>query len=874
MGKLVRLPTGGVAESPLIVRVAGVPMTTLARSRCAESAKRARELARLRVWLRREGSDLADALHAAIGGLPPGGLKPQLVGLRRSLHQVRRPVRAEWNDRIAAVLPASDAERVHGWLRELGEADRLRTRLAETLAVESNAAREALRAGAAHAHFRRALSQSSPTLAAELDKWLADPQACPRRQSLVRLTKYLSRAAAKTSPYSTFTVSGVATWRDNGPPVWLDRSAPVSGVLELHGTLVRDLVTALGERPDAGSAGAVRPDAMLVVNPSATIHDGTVLFLGRGAREPIIAVPADEALLACMRVARETGGCTIGELRARLAVEERDGRLDRFMSGLVTAGLFDYRPVVADQAPDALAELACRARGGDADGVEIARLLDDVRAELSRPVQPPDVDGHVRRQRNLRSAADTLAARLQISADLGKGLFHENAVFTRPAAACAISDWRPALADLDVVRRLLAVADPALPLRLALGRYAGERFGGGATVPWMTLYRAMHGESADASDPAAREVHRLLRIAPGAPAPLAASPLARLRELSEIRSHTWRILRDTGRLDAKVIADQVADWPDWITPPPRMCFYTQAFEDAGTLRLAVNVTHAGHGRGRSRLARLIPLAGGPAPDWRHRPAAEPAPDEPVPAELCGMFGAADNVRAPSLPLELDYPYTASRRPATERIVLGDLTVVHNPETDLVWLTAPGLGPPLRPMHLGMMADPLLPPMARLLTAAFGGGYYLNAALQLPLATAAGTVGVTASQRIEVGRIVLRRATWTTPREAIPARHPADTDADYLTRLVGWLDEHGIPLRCFVRTWPGDPRDPNTAQWARGLLGRSRKPLYVDFANLYLLLAFERILPDPDHTVMFEEALPDPEDGRFGAAEFVVEVGDA
>jgi hypothetical protein len=59
--------------------------------------------------------------------------------------------------------------------------------------------------------------------------------------------------------------------------------------------------------------------------------------------------------------------------------------------------------------------------------------------------------------------------------------------------------------------------------------------------------------------------------------------------------------------------------------------------------------------------------------------------------------------------------------------------------------------------------------------------------------------------------------------------------------------------------------------------KARKPLYVDFANWFLCMVFERLLAQPADTVMFREALPQPEDaiasGAGGArvGEVVVEL---
>jgi hypothetical protein len=313
-----------------------------------------------------------------------------------------------------------------------------------------------------------------------------------------------------------------------------------------------------------------------------------------------------------------------------------------------------------------------------------------------------------------------------------------------------------------------------------------------------------------------------------------------------------------------------------------MTCYLQLTRDEEPLRLVVNAAHGGHGRGRSRALHLIRQAGGrvphdPAWDLTARDGAPGATTGvPALAEVGGMFGFTPNVRLPSVPYEIDYPFTVSCRPAGQRIPVGDLAVVHDPGTGLVSLFAGGLKSEVKALHLGMMAEALLPPAARLLAQAFGCAYLVYA--NLPLLTSPRAVSVPETvlsfARVEVGLVVVRRARWVAPADQVPARRKGEPDAGYLLRIVGWLAAHGIPARCFVRmsgdrvtTDPAMPRRP----------GKSRKPVYVDFANWYLVQAFERMLADPGPAVIFEEALPapggalGPDHGQPSVTEFLVEI---
>jgi hypothetical protein len=129
-------------------------------------------------------------------------------------------------------------------------------------------------------------------------------------------------------------------------------------------------------------------------------------------------------------------------------------------------------------------------------------------------------------------------------------------------------------------------------------------------------------------------------------------------------------------------------------------------------------------------------------------------------------------------------------------------------------------------------------------------------------------------RVEIGRVVVCRARWVVPTAQVPARPKGEPDAGYLLRMVEWLLAHDIPSRCFVRMNETPTTDGPDGERR---FDKSRKPVYVDFANWYLVQAFERMLAAAGPVVVFEEALPapedapDPEHGPASVTEFIVEI---
>jgi len=237
-------------------------------------------------------------------------------------------------------------------------------------------------------------------------------------------------------------------------------------------------------------------------------------------------------------------------------------------------------------------------------------------------------------------------------------------------------------------------------------------------------------------------------------------------------------------------------------------------------------------------------------------------------EISGAFGTALDARVPATRREVEYPGTESTRTPADRIPLGTVLAVHDPRTGLVGLVDGRSGRPVRPVHLGLLTEALLPAAVRLLVR-MSGSTVLPPGWTEPVPPPLPRPGtVTGTPRVEVGRVVLRRARWLVPVAAL-VREPGESDAGHLLRLARWRRRHGIPARAFLHA--GGP-----AAATGEAFDKTRKPLYVDWESGPLAATAERFLrgaSGPAGTVAIEEALPDPAaaDGSQRAVELLVEV---
>lgn len=214
--------------------------------------------------------------------------------------------------------------------------------------------------------------------------------------------------------------------------------------------------------------------------------------------------------------------------------------------------------------------------------------------------------------------------------------------------------------------------------------------------------------------------------------------------------------------------------------------------------------------------------------------------------------------------------------------------MHDRHTQRLHLAHRPTGRVVRPLHLGLLATPLLPLPARLLVEAFGQTSYafwsdwpqlwrlLPPEPTVPPGRGPAVTpgaGWTKMPRLAIGALVLRRATWFIDGGRAPARTAGEPDAAHLVRVHTWRAALGLPQRCFLRVLTPRPADGFTGP---ALHDKDRKPVYLDFAHAHLVRVFERAAAT-GRPLLLTEALPDlhdapaHRDGDRYATEFLIEL---
>ncbi len=834
-----------------VVRVAGLPMEVLRRLRCEATIGAVEELVALQDRLRVEGEQLSQALYDVVGTVDDPALRRRLLALRRCVYQVRPP-RPGVLDGVWAVLPADLAAGVAAWQQCLAQLDALRARAETTLARESGQMRLALADAAGDDWFRQGLVLASPDLYAELVKWRpAGPGARSDDQLEVSLAKYLGRAAAKTTPYSTFTSLAEGRWTPAGPypvqcvRVWTRRSA-----VELAVRI------ALYLRRELASFPELRWHVRLRVNPTVT-QDGAMLHffpsrsLSRQHSEAVAEVAVTPTLQRVLEAIRAVPDPCYATVAATLDPASGTAGV-AYLDHLVEVGLLEAQLDVADQSLDHLGALSDALAEGTGPRVDALRkLLKRLRAQLTRLA---DGGGAQERSTSARAVGDTLHA-LYAQLDWtrrGLDVPVKDAVFEDTVVAgldyrFALPDWTGVLDDLRLLAGLSGLYDRCLPPRLALVAFCTDRYGPGSRVGFLEWCRAVRDE---VRRPGA-DLGTILTV-PWLAATAGLDILERIKQLRwQITAHVRKSPVDQAgirRIDRRALSDLVAALPEFVRPHDSVAFYGQPMIRHGTPYFVLNNSDAGFRRAHARLQRFAARA---------RCDAYPTPELPtasgaVYADVATIAGSNLNLRCSAAPYEITYPGSVSNRPAAEQIPLGDLDVVHDGITDRLRLVWRSREVQVIPLHLGMLVDWALPWTYRLLMQAFGVSSFCG----LPQRLAGQSVlmpgqGVRRIPRLCLGNVVIARATWVVGSGDVPLREKNESPLSHLIRVTGWRREHGIPQQCFVRA--------ATTYGAPINLTKNRKPCYVDFSNQVFLRVFAQIAAQSDLQLVFQEVLPTDDD---------------
>ncbi|MFC9815631.1 lantibiotic dehydratase [Streptomyces virginiae] len=874
------------AGDRFMLRVAGLALSEVDALRADGTRGWAEDVLTAETGLRQGAQRLEDVLHAAVGATDPAPDGPgaaqrrALLRLRRQIHNDRLPARPDASTETAveavAAVDECAAEQLAGWLHRRRLLDKLVAEGPSLLTADLARNRAALRALVADGRLRHGLLLASPVLEGQLDGYARaeGAQNGRTRKAERSLLSYVYRTACKTSPFSTLTA--VATARFTAAP-----GADAAGedgpgavrVADAWSSHVRLNVVVLARLAELILADPVRRRDLPLRLASGWGHEDDRI---RYVRRSVTA--GDDA-----------AAVTFDAVKDRLFFLRRSGTLDRLLA------LFAERPELRHR--ELTDWLAAEHAAGPAEcEAYVSALL-----QLGM-VRVPLLDTEVHSHDPLRSFrqaltslerpwADRLAALLEAPAAalagypaagqaeradllrvLRSGLHRAQEELGAPDAAlphtllyedvsagselsCPPRDWTA----LRSVERILPAFDLTLAQRITFEGFFTARYGaGGRCEDLLGLVHDFHEDFFDQylsftarrkpfderGDYVAEENWLGL---PGIRALDAARRTftARMRQAwAAYQAGPGRdgtaVLR-LGEPDLAAVADELAPIAPRFAP---RCHHLQLGRDPadGTPLTVLNRSYGGLSFPFSRFTHVYDGTGADLSDALRTTADRITPPGAVLAEVTGGPVTTNlNLHGRLTGHEIVCPGESGTLPPERRLHLDDLYAEHVPATGRVVLRSRRLGREVIPVYLGYLVPLALPAIPRTLL-------LLSPSSMSPLDVWAGVPegtardNVTTRPRVVHGDVVLSRRSWTTTAGDLPVR--GAREAGHFLDWQRWRRAHGLPEQVFATVSAG----PSAA---------GAKPSYVDFASLLSLAAFETLLRDPAHRVVFREMLPDP-----------------
>jgi Lantibiotic dehydratase, N terminus len=855
----------GMSAPPFIVRIAGLAGDVLEPFSSPACLAQLDLHADLRAALAAARSRLVHLLEEELPHHPPAARR-FLLNVKRDCFNgrglARLAARPEWRDlsllRGGLVDEVLDLERHTGeserdfellWEREL---DRERRHLADVLADE---------------HLLHGIALGSPELVDRARAFRQEPGCLGRREKKVEqsLLRFATRAAAKLSPYSTLTTIGLGTIVDDPDLAGLrfvgGRPREIS-LVRANRTLLDQCQVVLLRHP------TVRRSCRLALNDTARESEpGRWSFL-RGGFWEIDGERNSFRYSPAVQVRAELAGPLVDSLRRLLAeralpyeivVKELQeshagdrSRICALLEQFVSLGFLCFLP------PWRTSELHLERRWldflrslpSDPSLRELEASLDAlVTLEEAHPQHPrPESSA-----RDLSAALDRVVERVDA---LGGGEparkhgagFYEDVFSASPAAAAAEGEVvrlsartaEEMLTCAELVSRFACLFNHRHDLLHTLAAAWAERWPSLRSLGVLDLFSGVQGlwKEYQRFDVTARYDN----FSSFNPLELdAVKALNRLR--TEVRERTLALMEEHPEgvlLPPRGFAALLDGIPERYRPLLGCSVFVQP-TDATFHAWVLNRLFEGSGRYLSRYPAAMeePMRSRFVSHFAARSVVEVDREPTELLDLMFTHGTMANLRLPQTRRVLEMPGEKLDLPPETRARLSELRIEADLESETFRLVE-AEGRRLLPVHLSSLNNAFLPVIQRFLF--LFGPYDVRQVFPRPPTVTMG--GVTVSQRLGCGNLVVRRKRWEVERgEALGAA--AESGAAAFRRLQEWREMNGLPRQVYVYEQMHQNGDPV----------QSFKPQYIDFSSPSLAGLFLAILRKNPHASFLEEALP-------------------
>ena len=180
------------------------------------------------------------------------------------------------------------------------------------------------------------------------------------------------------------------------------------------------------------------------------------------------------------------------------------------------------------------------------------------------------------------------------------------------------------------------------------------------------------------------------------------------------------------------------------------------------------------------------------------------------------------------------------------LAIDELVLIHRADTDVMDFAGPR-GEPVAPLYMGLVPQHLLTGAERFLAELAnpwvnGASFAMHRLPALPPEGAATAV----SDRRQYGRTVTRRRSWTMPLGRLPLPADGESNVGYFRRINSWRRTEGLPEHVFL----------HLRSAVNGASLPAPKPVWISFTSPHCLAQLKVLLLGGAVGATFTEVLPD------------------
>lgn len=861
-----------------LLRTGGMPINGLLAMRANDTMDTLYALSTRKANLKQITPSLTERIEKEVPNLTDDALRNKLIKYKRDMFNFRRPKHRAVD--FVQEVPQPLLAEMEQWESDFEMIQSLNAQAQAFFETEQPQARRVLQTTVNNHNFLNGVLLTSSDLFEKVNKYIQTPieeQNARLRKVEYTLATVLTRVAAKTSPFSTFSLVGQGLLEHDPELAETDLpSFDYESKVCINWTPVLRVLDGLLKHPD------VRPLLTYRVNRTLRVEENRLVLIQRKdspttrprvfrTTESPVSMDFNPAMKMVITIIRETEGASMlfTDLIERMSQAGPRDAIEKFVNQLIDIQVIEPTVEYPEQSPDILASVLNIIRDWQTEVA--ARTAAHLRAVVSlieqyRTGALQDRTGLLVSIRKQFEEIGDIVGLPTSAGSLGL-LIYEDAILS-DATRVPGAEWEEILSDLSFYQELAPLFDVKFRLQSVIAK----------------MFVDQYGEDGICTD-TGEFVRNLIPIhtqfiKPMIPGQLFAdleigNDIPNIRALNDLKLEFLDLINrrfdesdEEIELTREELAPLIERTPASIRNRPLSHeFFMQWVKDEQQNMMVINQPYFGYLAFMSRFVAYFQEDG--MVDKLRSYLSGLFAGTGALAEVSGVYGFNANLHPRIAPYEMTFPATSYARGEEENVPTvdwRDFSFVYDKDTDRVMIQHEEIGR-VNALYLGTLVPLMLPTIVRTLMNMFSNANMIESYQTIrehELSDEVKQSEVRRYPRIRLGQVVVSRKKWMMPRTHLPMREAKESEYDYFFRVHEWRISQGMPSRVFIRFVPMiDKENPllslmdrESAQNAPDIDFTDMKPQYMDFENPILVRLLGKLIVDGKFGMVVEEMLPD------------------